>query len=174
MTHGSCGITPDMRKVETVCESCSVKFLKNLRKFKASSHHYCSKECSRSVGQGNGRRTPNTRFRRFCANIATRNKESGRTDNLLADDLRQIWEKQSGVCPYTGWKLELPPNAAGWPPSEVRSPRRASIDRKNPLLGYTKDNVQFVSLMANFAKNRFTDDELLEFCRAVSSRHPPL
>ena len=34
--------------------------------------------------------------------------------------------------------------------------------------GYTKDNIQFIALIAQYAKNRFKEEELLEFCLAVA------
>lgn len=49
------------------------------------------------------------------------------------------------------------------------TPDRASLDRKDSSKGYTPDNIQFVSMMANYAKNRWNDKELFEFCSAVNS-----
>jgi hypothetical protein len=50
--------------------------------------------------------------------------------------------------------------------------RQASIDRTDSSQGYTPDNIQFVSLMANYAKNAFQEDQLIDFCRAVAKKHP--
>ena len=102
-----------------------------------------------------------------------RDKEHGRSTTIKTTDLLAVWDKQRGVCPYTGWQLELPPNASGWPTGSIRHTKRASIDRKDSKTGYTKKNVQFVSLMANLAKSDFTENELLAFCQAVVSNMVP-
>jgi hypothetical protein len=44
----------------------------------------------------------------------------------------------------------------------------ASVDRIDSSKGYTKDNIQFVCFMANIAKNKFSCDELINFCNLVS------
>jgi len=35
--------------------------------------------------------------------------------------------------------------------------------------GYIKGNVRFVSLMANYCRNEFTDEDVKLFCEAVTS-----
>ena len=70
------------------------------------------------------------------------------------------------MCPFTGWKLLLPEG------SSVRkdmSVYRASLDRIDNSKGYAKENVRFVSLMANYCRNEFTDQEVKMFCEAVTN-----
>lgn len=80
--------------------------------------------------------------------------------------MKSLWEKQNGICPYTGWKLELPRTTTGF--LDNQSSKRASVDRINISKGYVEGNIQFVSVIANFAKNTFSDDQLIEFCKAVA------
>lgn len=101
-----------------------------------------------------------------------RNKERGMPTKVTARDLLKIWQKQKGVCPYTGWELELPPNASGWKDAPKHT-RRASVDRIDRKIGYTVDNIQFVSVMANYAKNEFSSEDLINFCTAVVSKLVP-
>lgn len=82
-------------------------------------------------------------------------------------DLKEQWEKQKGVCPYTGWRMEIP----SWV-DRVFSPRNPSLDRIDSKNGYTKDNIEFVCLMAQYAKNTFSREEVIEFCRAVAAANP--
>jgi hypothetical protein len=42
-----------------------------------------------------------------------------------------------------------------------------SIDKIDPAKGYTIDNCQVVSWWYNVTKQRFTDKEVLELCKAV-------
>jgi hypothetical protein len=43
----------------------------------------------------------------------------------------------------------------------------ASLDRIDSSKGYIKGNVQFVALGVNYAKNGFTNEETLEFIKAI-------
>ena len=99
--------------------------------------------------------------------VRQRRESQGDTD-LSVEWLKALWEKQNGVCPFTGWRLILP-ETTGWKSLGDRT-KRASLDRVDCDKGYVKGNVRFVSVMANWARNDFTDGELIEFCRAVSAR----
>ena len=46
-----------------------------------------------------------------------------------------------------------------------RSPFQPSLDRIDGRRGYTKDNVRVVWLIENYARNNFSDEQLIEFCR---------
>lgn len=71
------------------------------------------------------------------------------------------------MCPFTGWSLILPPTSEGWP--NGAEPRNASVDRIDNARGYVQDNVRFVALMANLARQDFTDADVRTFCRAVAA-----
>ena len=85
---------------------------------------------------------------------------------VTLQDLQEQWEKQSGKCPYTGWDLKTPINMSNVN-QLPKTPDRASVDRIDSSKPYTKDNIQFVSMMAQFAKNSWGDEELFKFCEAV-------
>lgn len=87
---------------------------------------------------------------------------------ITLEDMKKQWEKQKGICPYTGWKLILKENSK----RGRTTPTQASLDRVDSSRGYVKGNIQFVSLMANYAKNCFDDDFLIYFCKCVSRKHP--
>jgi len=84
-------------------------------------------------------------------------------------DLREQWDKQRGICPYMGWEMDNPNPCRyvnqGKMPMHIK---RASLDRIDSSKGYVKGNIQFVCLMAQYAKNRFTESELLKFCESVT------
>jgi hypothetical protein len=46
-----------------------------------------------------------------------------------------------------------------------RHPFRPSCDRIDNARGYTKDNVRICWLIENYAKNVFTDEQVIEFCK---------
>ena len=91
------------------------------------------------------------------------------TVDLTVPFLKTLWESQKGRCPYTGWEMLLPAHGHGWNKSS-KNIKRASLDRKNNSLGYVCGNVQFVSVMANLAKSEYQDEDLFEFCEAVTKK----
>jgi len=111
-----------------------------------------------------------THFRWFLARSKTRSNRLGRKidSEITVEDLKNQWRKQSGICPYTGWQMLLPKNASGW--NGEKSIKRASVDRIDSSKPYTPDNIHFVCLIANYAKNSFTEKELIDFCEAVAKR----
>jgi hypothetical protein len=88
--------------------------------------------------------------------------------DLTVEFLRELWDSQNGRCPLTGWKMVLPPSTKGWTDF---LPENASLDKVDPKQGYLKGNVRFISVMANYAKHLWTDEYVLDFCRAVVQHH---
>ena len=52
-----------------------------------------------------------------------------------------------------------------------KSPNRASLDRIDSAKGYIKGNIQFVSLIVQYAKNDWNGKVIFEFAQAVSKAH---
>lgn len=97
-----------------------------------------------------------------CQYSKTRLKET----DLTIDDLVLQWNLQQGMCPYTGWTLILPESTLGW--QKGLKPNCASLDRIDSAQGYMKGNIVFVAVIYNYAKNAFTDEDVLTFCEAVA------
>lgn len=66
------------------------------------------------------------------------------------------------VCPYIGIKLSL---------SGVKSDNTYSIDRIDNTKGYSKDNIEIVSCLANRMKNSASVEQLITFARAILKRY---
>jgi hypothetical protein len=115
----------------------------------------------------NSRRDKYSPFRQHLRLARRRVKTNGRECNITLEYLKELWEQQSGRCPYTGWKLDNLQTTAEWN-NNVLHPKTASLDRIDSSKGYIFGNVQFVSLMANYAKRDFLEEELLRFCEAVN------
>lgn len=79
---------------------------------------------------------------------------------LNIEDLKDVWINQNGVCPYTKIKLVLPTSNK---PNPDVSYKVASVDRIDSSKPYTKENIQFVSRNANYAKNVLTHEQMLNF-----------
>jgi hypothetical protein len=88
-------------------------------------------------------------------------KETGREFNLLVSDI-----VIPDVCPILGIKLNMNSGKSG---AYRNSP---SLDRIDNSKGYTKDNIQVVSQLANAMKCHASNEELHKFAQWVLSNVP--
>gem|GEM_PF-6560452 len=93
-------------------------------------------------------------FRQHLKLARRRVKGKDRQCTITLQYLKELWEKQGGRCPYTGWELDNPETTKDWDNRPLH-PRRASLDRIDSSLGYVPGNVQFVSVIANARQVRF-------------------
>lgn len=174
--------------VDLVCAHCGLPFRKAVNEYNRrvgknpQSKFYCSLRCSGfGVGKhrdpstytysldhlvSDNRRDSLTPYRWFVARTRARSHRRYGAPDIDALYLSHLWQKQKGKCLFTQWDLILPDSTSGW--SGGRNPRNASLDRIDNQKGYIEDNVRFVCLMANTARGPFSDQELLDFCAAVS------
>lgn len=82
--------------------------------------------------------------------------------NLSLEFLWDLFLKQNRQCALTG-------DPIGFGKTGRDSNRSASLDRKDPSLGYIEENVQWVHKDVNFAKQRMTQEEFIVMCKKVSS-----
>ena len=81
--------------------------------------------------------------------------------------LKEIWENQKGICPYTGIKILLPRNTLEY--NKIKSLKKASLDRIDSSKGYVIGNLEFVCCGINFAKNNFTKKDMTSFLNEIMS-----
>ena len=110
--------------------------------------------------KGGRHKTEMSKFKPLLHLVKQRRNE--KEISLTLDDVKYIWTAQNGLCVYTKIKLELPE----W--DVKKKINSASIDRIDSSKGYTRENCQIVSVMANFAKNTFTDSDMKEFCKQIA------
>jgi hypothetical protein len=172
--------------LEVECTVCKKRILRNRsevnRNAKLGRRVYCSRNCCGKDNVGNipeenrrgdisklradNRADEYSMFRVFMHRINLRVRERRhKASDLTLQDLKEQWEKQDGVCPYTGWKMLSPKNSNVGRP---RSPAMASLDRIDSSKGYVKGNVEFVCFMAQCAKHTFRKKDVLDFCSAVT------
>lgn len=175
-------------KIELVCEICGKKFERRAAEDKRNKQKgrrvYCSLRC---VGKGSnahlapwqkqgvnlltGGDTQSDEFSPFRMHmkcIHNRANHGKRKECFVTlEDLKNQWDAQCGICPFTGWAMKQPKNTSKLN-CLPKTPNRASLDRIDSSKPYTKDNIQFISLMAQYAKNSWDGQELLDFCRAVA------
>lgn len=178
-----------MTWVDVVCAGCDTTFRKETREYQRQQRRgrtafYCTLRCHAEHQHRQGAflvdatrlrvLAPNRKdhlspFRWFMQSVRTcirHQPRKGPTD-LTPEYLQGLWGSQQGTCPFTGWALDLPETSLKW---RSQTPRRASLDRIDNALGYVRGNVRFVAVMANFARQTFSDEELVIFCKAVAAQ----
>jgi len=88
-------------------------------------------------------------------------KKSGFEMKITLEDLQDLWDLQDGKCAISGIQMTYIFNNG-------RTPTNVSLDRINPLEGYTKENIQLVCMATNQMKSDLSMDELLYFCEQIS------
>lgn len=169
-----------MSMVNLTCEVCGLNFERKVGEFrrnkklgrrvccslkcvgKTMQHNLASGDYDISYHSGN-RGDEFSKFRWFLARAKQRMYKH--VVDITLNDLKEQWEKQNGICPFTGWKIKLMDDTGHRLPL---TPDRASLDRIDSSKGYIKGNIQYVSLMAQLAKNKWADEQLVEFCKAVA------
>lgn len=163
-------------KVSIPCSFCGKQFETSGASYERckaiGKNRFCSRSCASQFSAKKGlKRVINcdeaeSPFIFYISRANARRELKGET-NLTTQILKEIWESQNGICPFTGWKLALPLNAAGFG-KDVPIHIMASLDRVDNSIGYIAGNVRFVCRMANKARNVFSDKQLIDFCKAVS------
>ena len=87
-----------------------------------------------------------------CASAKQRAKKRGLEFNLTSSFLEELWNKQGGKCAITGTEFDLKGTCA-------LTGSGAAVDKINPKLGYTQDNVQLLCSWVNTMKNAHSMDE---------------
>ena len=137
--------------------SCSV--IRENKEMSAMRRKRCGEKIKSFAGNRQDEYSP---FREYMKRITSKERISsyGNTDIDLVY-LKNLWETQNGICPYTKIKMILPKNTLDY--DRIRSPKKASLDRIDSSKGYLKENVEFVCSSINLAKNSFTREEMKRF-----------
>lgn len=159
------------------CYVCGKEFFRRKTEAKRSEklgrRNFCSRSCCGTASIGNitipfdirqiaaERIDEFSPFRSYLRAAYRRNKGC----DITLEYLKELWDKQEGKCPYTGWDLLIAPTSGYC--KMPRLPNRASLDRIDSSKGYLQGNVEFVSLIAQYAKNSFDREQVFEFCQAV-------
>jgi len=160
------------------CTNCGIEFEKPVSEIKRNKRlnrpNFCSRTC---VGKNNIKNLPTnnenydiskhsgnnkdgfTKFRYHFRNVKKRDKDV----SISLEDLKDIWDRQDGICPYLKIKLIL----SGYSKIEKNPIYSASIDRIDSAKGYTKDNIQWVSRSMNLMKNTMTSEQVFEILKLI-------
>ena len=180
------------RKLTTVkCDFCGIDVEKPLsevnRNRKFNKHLFCSRSCSirfncanrteKMTAHSNSIKNkehllkvsltynlyemyPEKRFSYYLRNCRKRFKEC----TLTLEDLQNQWDKQNGICPYSGIKLQI----ASYTKNHNNFIYTASVDRIDSNQGYAPENIQFVSTAINLMKSTMSDLETKFLCKCIA------
>lgn len=183
-----------MTYITLTCDTCGKEFQKkrgeyNRRKRLGKTEFFCSNSCSAKrpfniehikrqksdcdISQySKNRHDEYSDFRYYLKMVNAKNRKENVDIDLPY--LKQLWESQSGVCEISGIKMVLRTHSNAYKGTKnytKLSPYTASLDRIDSNKPYQQGNVRWISYMANTARNAFSDDELIEFCKNVAQQH---
>jgi hypothetical protein len=108
-------------------------------------------------------------FKMFISNCEMRKKFKKTSFDMDIDVeyLKKLWESQNGICPYTKFKMILPPTTTQY--QKTHSLEKASLDRVDSSKGYIRGNVEFVCFFINLAKNSYSKETMLNLISRIRS-----
>lgn len=164
-----------------ICYHCGIEFDKPNseinRNIKLSRPNFCSRSC---VGKNNTKNLlcvknryditkhsnnkidEYTKFEYHFRNIKKRNK----VVEITLEDLKEQWESQNGVCPFSGLDLKISTYGKA-PKNPIYT---ASLDRIDSNLGYVKGNIRWVSRAINWMKNNMSDEMVNELINILVNK----
>lgn len=145
-------------KIDVKCHKCSKDFQVGLGKYNnriknGNGRFFCSISCGSKFYQNKELNIGAILFNKVRGN---RNKDK----NITKEYLQELWDNQKGICAISKIKMEIYKNGK-------KKPRQCSVDRIDNSKGYIVGNIQLVCLIANYAKNTFSENDLIDFCKAL-------
>jgi len=107
-------------------------------------------------------------FARICYNQRYNHKKQRRGKSpdgfsLTTEDLLGLWERQEGKCAYSGVLM------TSYRDGVSRIDLNASLDRRDPNLGYTLDNVHLVCDRVNLMKHTLDEDMFFWWIKNITA-----
>ena len=180
-----------MSKITLTCDTCNKEFEKERNEYNrrirlGKNKFYCGLSCA-GKSPDNTKHITNVKsdfpvwkfsnpkkhdqysmFRPTLKAIRQRIKDKPKDFDLTVEYLKEIWDEQNGKCPFTGFDLELRTYSSRRDfRDKLLHIKSASLDRIDNAKGYVQGNVRWVSVMFNFARNTFSDEDVIEFAQAV-------
>lgn len=179
------------KEISLVCTWCNNLFFKEQREYKRqikkneNYRFFCSLKCSMCQVNKDNPHIANIEnipiekringrcldkfspFRCFILRAKARAKRKKKYNNfcdLTCKYLKEVWDNQNGKCILSDIEMNLPLDTKGFTSKSIYN---ASLDRIDNSKGYVKGNVRFICVMANYARNDFNDDEVIEFCKKI-------
>ena len=166
-----------MKSVEVVCKQCGCIFKKSKSEYKRQvkngrNYFFCNRKCA---GKHNAKNFGSPLDNGTYKNLVPSNKRDSLTPfrehfrrikrrkhliDVSLTDLKEVWKSQNGKCALTGVDLVLE--------DKISNPiYSASLDRINSTQGYIKNNIQWIGVMSNYAKNKYSNEVFYEYLDVI-------
>jgi len=97
----------------------------------------------------------------LCVQLRYTRKKQGIKWTIQPEDLNIIYAKQSGKCVLTGVEMTYKRGTG------EESDFNISIDRIDPTLGYTVENIQLVAKVVNFLKHDLPQEKFIKLIKLI-------
>ena len=147
-----------------VCTSCGVE--KDVEQFYKgfSQRRPICKTCILSANKQRIQSCPIAYLRTNWNRLKHLRKRQGYCVDLVVEDLRDIFQKQGGLCALSGVVMTFHPEA------DQSRGTNASIDRIDVTRGYSKDNVRLVCSRVNLMRGNQCDGDFYWWAKTVVNK----
>jgi hypothetical protein len=80
--------------------------------------------------------------------------------------IAKLWKKQKGKCALSKKEMTITHGSTA-----LQNPTKVSIDRIDNTVGYIPGNVQLITWQANAAKSVWSNEQLIEMCKAIAEHN---
>ena len=122
---------------------------------------YSNNKEKRAATQAKIKLNPASRLNSILHGCKRRATTKGIVYELDREWVNALWKDSGCCCMVTGIPFDLNPTDYG------KNPYAPSLDRKDPSIGYTKDNTQLVVYMYNTAKGDWGHNNVLVLAEAL-------
>ncbi len=168
VTHPLLQVTSMTRPTtEILCSNCNIKFYKENREInrakKMSRKNFCSRSCA-GINAAKNKYGEVNLLKHYLSSAKKTAKSKKLDFNLDLLYIEVLLSKQKNLCALTGIPIIIKPR---WTKEHKFNLYYASLDRINNNKGYIKGNIQFVSIGANYLRNRSTIEETIKFIKSI-------
>ena len=150
---------------------CGARFVKREDWIKSGRTKSCkscaSKRTAAKYGMPSSSRFIGSLGRTYYSTLVNGAKRRYLNWDVTQEFLWILFLRQNKKCALTGMPITLSTKIKNSAPDYKSF--TASLDRVNPNLGYTEDNVQWVHKDINRLKNNYNQDRFIDMCRLVSN-----
>lgn len=161
-----------MKKTKPVhCAHCDTIFTKSIISIendrKLSRQHFCSLSCVNdyNIVLVESIEKELKAYKYILSTVITNPEKISSSNDIDILYLKTIWDNQGGKCVYSNALLVLPSEVINKETEDVLY--IAVINKIDPLMGYVKGNIQFISIVMSYIKRDLSHDKTLELVKLI-------
>ncbi len=111
-------------------------------------------------------------FKKIFKDLRNNAKKRNIKVEITLDDIKELYDKQNGICIYTGEKMtHLGHQNKETKNGHIYNTNNISVDRIDSKKHYIKDNIQLVCAQVNRVKYDMNHDEFLDMVKKICVKH---